>query len=134
MTESSPQLNSAQTPMDRLSEAIRAGLEDKGMSADSLVDRIRVSPDTVARVLAGESGQRGLDFMPPVYVRGHLKLIAEALDLDPEDIIQLYEQAYCQPDVPFESMQAPMLPYRTVAWTAGLGMGILAVIVAFLGG
>jgi len=135
MTKLSPKPKVSENPLNGLSEAIRAGLDANGLSAESLVDRIRVSPDTIDCLLAGDSAQRRLDFMPEVYVRGHLKLIVEELDLDAEKIMALYEKAYGQPAEETETMEVSVLPFRTVALTAGLaGMGILAVIVAFLGG
>ena len=131
MSSFDSQAQTSQKPAEQLSEAIRDGLASKGMSSDMLVDRLRISPDTIECLLAGSA----LHFMPEIYVRGYLRQIADELALDDDKMWSLYKAAHQkvadEPDV----IELSVMPFRKVALTAGLaGVGILAVIVAFLGG
>jgi cytoskeletal protein RodZ len=131
MTEVSPKSSMAEGSARALSEAIRAGLDDKGIRSDQLVDRLRVSPDTVESLIAGKE----LQFMPEIYAKGHLRQIALELNLDPDEMYALYRSAHHKDVDTLDSLEMSVVPFRRLAVTAGLaGMGILAVLVAFLGG
>ena len=131
MTNSNPDMALPQKPEDRISEAIRDGLAKKGMTKETLVDRLRVSPDTIECLMNGSE----LRFMPEIYVHGYMRQIAEERELDTEQMYGLYESAYTDQTEDLDANEMAVMPFRTVAVTASLAcVGILAVIVAFLGG
>lgn len=127
MSDNGVILNQAQSAAEELSQAIGAGLEKAGMDSKTLVDRLRLSPDTVTYFLEGKE----LSFMPPVYVHGYLTQIAEALELDAEELCDLYDRAFPPRDSTDDLMELPQLPFKRALLTAGVaGVGLLAVIVA----
>ena len=131
MTNLNPDMAMPEKPEDRISHAIREGLANKGMTQEMLVDRLRISPDTIECLLNGSE----LRFMPEIYVRGYMRQITEELDLDTEQMYGLYKTAHKTQAEDLDSTELAVMPFRTVAVTAGLAcVGILAVLVAFLGG
>ena len=120
-------LNQTQSAAGELSQAIRAGLEKAGIDSKTLVDRLRLSPDTVTCFLEG----RELSFMPTIYVHGYLTQIAECLELDSVELCELYDKAFPPRDSTEDLMELPQLPFKRALLTAGVaGVGLLAVLVA----
>jgi len=130
MSENGVISNQAESAAEELSQAIRAGLEKAGMDPKTLVDRLRLSPDTLTYVLEG----RELSFMPAVYVHGYLTQIAEVLGLDAEELCDLYDRAFPPRDATDDLIELPQLPFKRALLTAGVaGVGLLAVLVAVFG-
>ena len=111
-----------------LARQLRAALTASDRTVDELADHTKVPRTTILTLL-----EEPVSAVSPgrVYLRGHLKVVARALDLDPDAAAEAFEEAY---PVARPTVSEPVLAQgRNVAVSAGLyGIALFAVAVAFV--
>ena len=112
-----------------LARELRAAIEASGQTIDLLSDRTKVPRTTILALI-----EEPIAAVLPerVYLRGHTKVLAQALRLDPAAMMSAFDAAYPVSRPATDPMQAATLPTRKLAVSAGLyGIALLAVAVAF---
>ncbi|MEL7368950.1 MAG: helix-turn-helix domain-containing protein [Myxococcota bacterium] len=111
-----------------LAKQLRAAIEESKHTIDQLADRTKV-PRTTILALVEEPIAAVLP--ERVYLRGHLKVLARALQLDPAQMAEMFDTAYPL-DASTDNLASSVGPGRNLAVSAGLyGIAIIAVVVAF---
>jgi cytoskeletal protein RodZ len=114
-----------------LASRLREALTARRSTIDVLAERTKV-PRSTLRHLFGEPVAAVLPAR--VYLRGHCLLAAKELGLDADEVGALFDAAYPPHAESYDAPSVPRLRTSTLAVTAGLiGVGILAVILAFTG-
>ena len=72
---------------------IRDAREWLGMSVDELADRTRIRPYVIESIEVGDFSPCGGDF----YARGHLRMLAGVLGIDPAPILSSYDAHLARP-------------------------------------
>jgi cytoskeleton protein RodZ len=68
---------------------IEAALLDRGLDLDTLAASTRLRAGLLGQMLDDDFAETGGD----TYARGHLRVIARVLDLDPDALVASYESA-----------------------------------------
>ena len=111
-----------------LAVQLRAAIEASQNTVDELADKTKV-PRTTILALIEEPVAAVLP--ERVYLRGHLKVLAQSLKLDAEAMAAAFDVAYPVAPPPSD-LVPPESPARKLAVSAGLyGIALLAVVVAF---
>lgn len=71
---------------DSLGHRLRFAREAKGMTVSELSAKVRVREVLIKHIEKDEFEKVGAD----VYVRGHIRVMAQALDLNPDELMALY--------------------------------------------
>lgn len=105
-------------------------MRQTGRSVDQIADKTKV-PRSTLRAMLGETSTVLLPSR--IYLRGHMRVIAQELGIDDKEAQQLFDQTFPQETA---EEQPDEMPKKTapVAIAAGLaGVGVLAVILSFFG-
>jgi cytoskeletal protein RodZ len=117
------------TEAEPLASFLLGAMQKHRVSVEEIAESTKV-PRSTLRALLGDSGPAVLP--PRIYLRGHLGLVASALELDPEEALRLFDETYPPDDDAPLTSDLPRLRMSSMAIAAGLtGVGILAVILAF---
>ncbi len=117
--------------MSELGQVLREAREAKGVSLAEAEDATKIRQKYLQALEEGR-----YDILPPsVYVRGFLRSYANYLGLDPEHVVELYDQTVPEQVTPHEPdiIAEPLVPSSRVNWEliAGIlllvAVGILAV-------
>lgn len=117
--------------MEELSDLavqLRAAIEASNQSIEELAERTKVPRTTILALI-----EEPIAAVLPerVYLRGHLKVLAQALKLDAAEMVAAFDEAYPVASASVEAVPADS-PTRQLAVSAGLyGIALLAVAVAF---
>jgi cytoskeleton protein RodZ len=115
-----------------IGQALAQARRSAGMTVDELSTRTRVRVPIVLAIEQDDFSRCGGDF----YARGHIRLLARALDLDADALVAQYDAGHGSP--------APLLPAkmfeadrirperRRPNWTAAM-VAAIAVVIAFVG-
>ncbi len=117
------------TDYSELARALREAIQASTLSIDELADRTKVPRTTILALI-----EEPIAAVLPerVYLRGHLKVVARALKLDAEVMVELFDRAHPVAPATTEQDVEPSRPIRRLAVSAGLyGIAIIAVVVAF---
>ena len=111
-----------------LAVRLRADIEASNFSIEELADKTKVPRTTILALI-----EEPIAAVLPerVYLRGHLKVLAQALKLDVAEMVAAFDVAYpvVSPSVEAATVDSPT---RQLAVSAGLyGIALLAVAVAF---
>lgn len=68
---------------------IRAALAERGLTAEDLAQSTRLRRGLLDQMVADDFVDTGGD----VYARGHLRVIAGVLDIDPESLLAAYDDS-----------------------------------------
>lgn len=68
---------------------IRLALRERGFTLDDLAQATRLRRGLLEQMESDDFAETGGD----VYARGHLRVIAGVLDIDPDDLIAAYREA-----------------------------------------
>ena len=77
------------SPLPSPGELIRAALAERGLTSDDLAASTRLRRGLLEQIAADDFIDTGGD----VYARGHLRVIARVLDIDPDSLLAAYDQA-----------------------------------------
>ena len=108
---------------------LRSAIDASGGSVDELSDLTKVPRSTILALIEEPVAA----VLPErVYLRGHLKVLCGALDLDPIAMVDLFDQTYPLAPAASELDVGTLPATRRAAVSAGLyGIALLAVAVAF---
>ena len=112
-----------------LAQALRVAIEASALSIDDIAERTKVPRTTIQALI-----EEPITAVSPgrVYMRGHLKVIARALKLDVDALVESFDRVYPLAVAANDTHEDPTHPLRRVAVSAGLyGIAVVAVVVAF---
>ena len=116
-----------------IGEALAQARERAGLSITQVSQQTRIRQSLIADIERGDFGSCGGDF----YARGHIRAIARAVGADPAPLIKEYDATrVASGPVTAADVFGPARPLRLrerrerrgVAWTAVLGLVLLAVV------
>ena len=121
-------------PADPLAAQLAEAMSKAAMTPEAVADRTKV-PLSTLQALLGEPQPGGYAVLPArAYLRGHLGLAAREIGWSREEALALFDETYPPAKTEEIVKDAPGLKTGSVALAAGLlGVGILAVILAFTG-
>ncbi len=127
-SESSGEFSSAQDEAS-VGEMLRGARKQRGLSLEQLAENLHFDEQILAALENDDFGRLGA----PVFVRGHLKICARQLELDPDAILQAYDSQHVElsdsPSLEGPTRLAPvtinLLPWVTGLVGIGLGIGLL---------
>jgi cytoskeleton protein RodZ len=67
--------------------ALRTAREQQGLSLEDVAARVKLRPSIIAALEIDDFTLCGGD----VYARGHIRVVAQTLGLDPDEVIELWE-------------------------------------------
>jgi cytoskeletal protein RodZ len=113
-----------------LAQLLSQGLEQRGMTVETVSDRTKV-PRSTLRVLLGATDPAILP--QRIYLRGHVGVIAKDLGLDPVDAYARFDRENPTESKIEAAVVEPRFSKASMAGVAALGgIGIIAVILAFV--
>lgn len=119
----------------RIGATLRAAREKKGLSVNAVADMIKFTPELIEQ-LESDNFHEQLESQT-TYVRGYIRNYARAVDLNPEQLLEVLPKVEATPIQPAEEISSPFeernfLERSSNFWT--WVVALLAIVVVLFGG
>ena len=116
--------------VENLATLLSRAIEARNVSLDTLVERTKVTKPTL-RAFLGATDPAVLPSR--VYLRGHLRIVANYLAVDEAQALASFDRAFPVESDSASSATGPRMSRASVAFVAGLaGLGVLAIVLSIV--